>query len=73
MKKKKNQTLWWRVTFIDDITNRINLTVKYIHKYADGKHFSIYTKGIINGITMGFKKDKLYCDVTFLLTELLME
>jgi len=61
--KKKGQTLWWRVTFIDDITDNINPTVKYIHKYANGKNFSIYSEGIINGIIMRLKKTN--CTVTW--------
>jgi hypothetical protein len=43
--------------------------VKYVCKYADGKISLVYTEGI----TMGFKKDKLYGDVIFLSTECLME
>jgi hypothetical protein len=30
------------------------------------KNLSVYTDGITNGITMRFKKDKVYGDVTFL-------
>ena len=40
--------------------------VKYVLKYADEKNHSIYTDGITNGITMGFKKCKSYGDVIFL-------
>jgi hypothetical protein len=65
---KKNQTVQWCVTFIDNITNEINLMIKYIRKYADGKISLVYTKGITKSITLGFKKDKSHGDWTFLPT-----
>ena len=33
--------------------------VKYIRKYADRKISSVYTKGIMEGIIVKFKKSKL--------------
>jgi hypothetical protein len=43
--------------------------VKYVLKYADEKNPSVYTDGIMNDITMGFKKYKSYGDMIFLLIE----
>jgi hypothetical protein len=40
--------------------------VKYICKYTNEKIFLIYTERITKGITIGFKKDKLYGEVIFL-------
>jgi hypothetical protein len=39
--------------------------VKHVHKYAEEKTSSIYAKGIMEGITVGFKKDKSYGDMIF--------
>jgi len=55
-----NQTIRWRVTFIDGTIDEINPTVKYIYKYVDGKPFSVYIEGIMKSITVGFKKGKSY-------------
>jgi hypothetical protein len=41
--------------FTDDITNGINLIVKFIHEYADEKLSSIYIGDIMNGIIVRFK------------------
>ena len=32
--------------------------VKYVCKYIDGKLSSVYTKGVKEGIIVGFQKDK---------------
>jgi hypothetical protein len=45
----KKKTVKWYVTFTNDITNKINSTVKHVHKYAKEKTSSIYAKGIIYG------------------------
>jgi hypothetical protein len=70
---KKTQTVWWRVTFTNDITDEINPTVKYISKFADEKLFLVYTEGIKEGNIVRYKKGKLYGDATFLPIELLIE
>jgi len=63
--EEKNKTVKWHVTFTNDITDRINSMVKHVHKYAEEKTSSIYAKGIMEGITVGFKKDKSYDDMIF--------
>jgi hypothetical protein len=57
--KKKSEIVRWRVTFTDDIIDRINPTVNYIRKYADEYIFSVYIKGMIEGIIVGFKRTNL--------------
>lgn len=52
--KKKSQTVWWHVTFTNDIT--------------DIKIFSVYIEGIMESIIVGFKKRKSYDDMIFLPT-----
>jgi hypothetical protein len=59
----------WRVTHTDDVTNRINSTVKYIRKYNDDKIPSVYTEKI----TLRFQKGKSYDDIAFVLTKWLTE
>jgi hypothetical protein len=56
------------VTFTDDIIDRINQTINYIHKYVEEKNLSVYTEGITERITVGFKENKLYGAVIFLPT-----
>jgi hypothetical protein len=53
IKKKLNNTMTW--SFIDDVTNGIDLTVKFIHEYADEKLSLVYIGDIMNDITMRFK------------------
>jgi hypothetical protein len=57
------------VTFTDDIIDRINQTINYIHKYVEEKNLSVYTEGITERITVGFKENKLYGAVIFLPTK----
>jgi len=38
--------------------------VKFVHKYTDRNNPSVYTDKITDNITMEFKKDKSYGDVT---------
>jgi hypothetical protein len=58
-KQKKTRKVWWGVTFTNDFTDRINLMVKFFHRYTDKNNLSIYINKIIDGITMGFKKTNL--------------
>ena len=44
------------ITFTDDFTNRINLMIKFIHKYTDKNNLSVSTDRIMNDITVGLKK-----------------
>jgi len=39
--------------------------VKFVHKYTDRNNSSVYTDKITDNITMEFKKDKSYGDMTF--------
>jgi len=50
-KNKKSQTLWWCVSFTDDVTDKIILMVKFIHEYPNEKLSSIYTNNIAEVIT----------------------
>jgi hypothetical protein len=45
----------------------------YWHNYPDGNIFSVYIKGITEGIIVGLKKSKSYDDMTLLLAELVTE
>ena len=54
---KKNQTVWWHVSFTNDVTDGINPTVKLIREYGNGKLFSVYTGDITKGIIVRFKKE----------------
>ena len=60
---KKSQTVRWHVSFTHDVTDRINSTVKFVHKYAYRKLSSVYTDDITEGIIVGFKKE--ICTVTW--------
>lgn len=55
--RKKKQTIRWRVSFTDIVTDEINPTVKFICEYVDGKLLLVYTDDITEGITVGFKKE----------------
>lgn len=58
--KKKNRKVQWRVTFINSFTDGTNPIVKFIHRYTDG---------IIDSITMKFKKINHIMTWNFLPTE----
>jgi hypothetical protein len=66
---KKNQIVWWRVSFTDDFTNRINPTVKFICEYADEILSSVYTDDNIRGITVRFKKTNYFLKPFFLVID----
>jgi len=55
-KNKKSQTVRWRVSFTNNVIDRINPTIKFVCEYAIRKLSSVYTDDIIEGITMRFKK-----------------
>jgi len=57
--EKKDQIVWWHVTFTKDITDGVNPMVKYICKYVDRKISTVYTEKITKGITVRFKNNKL--------------
>ena len=65
---KKSQIVWWRVSFTDDFTNRINPTVKFICEYVDKILSSVYTDDSIRGITVRFKKTNYFLKPFFLLS-----
>jgi hypothetical protein len=56
-KTKKKQIVQCRVSFTDNIANKISPTIKFISEYSDGRKCpSIYSDDIKDNITVGFKK-----------------
>jgi sRNA-binding carbon storage regulator CsrA len=55
--EKKKQIVQCRVSFTDNIANKISPTIKFISEYSDGRKCpSIYSDDIKDNITVGFKK-----------------
>jgi hypothetical protein len=54
-KNKKKQIIQWHVNFVNEVTDVISSTVKFIREYSDKKLSSIYTDNITNNIIEGLK------------------